>query len=107
MGYAECDPQADAATLVGRQVTGLPLSSSSLEYYYTYGSALAFYSGTEAYPDGCQRAETIFQQLMRIYGEDPIVAGIVEENRSICSRVDPGSSSAAPLETPLTAVPSP
>jgi len=107
MGYAECDPQSDAEPLVGRQVDGLPLATSSLEYYYTYGSALAYYSGTEAYPDGCEQAETIFLQLMRTYGEDPIVAGIVEENRSICARVEPGDSPQALPTAPLTVTPTP
>ena len=92
LGYADCE--SEGAQLVGAQVVGLPLGSNSLEYYYTYGSALAFYSGSDLYPNGCQDAERIFRQLMESYGEDPVVAGIVAENRAICAKVGAGAPGA-------------
>jgi hypothetical protein len=61
---------------------------------------LAFYSGTEDYPKGCQRAEELFRQLMSDFGEDPIVAGIVAENRAICARAGELPASSTPTPTP-------
>jgi|Deesub1362A_J573_1020465.scaffolds.fasta_scaffold00577_21 tetratricopeptide (TPR) repeat protein len=100
LGYADCE--SENAQLVGMEVQGLPLGPSSLEYYYTYGSALAFYSGSELYPNGCQEAERIFGELMGSYGDDPVVAGIVAENREICARVGGAGNPTpeAPQETP-------
>jgi uncharacterized protein (UPF0548 family) len=67
-------------------VQGLDLNSNSLVYYYTYGSALAFYSGSEGYEFACDDADRVFNQIMSSqYGADPIVAGIVAEGRSILS----------------------
>lgn len=75
------DPLAEG---IGNQVQGLDLNSNSLVYYYTYGSALAFYSGSEGYEFACGDAERVFNQIMASqYGSDPIVAGIVAEGRSI------------------------
>jgi hypothetical protein len=68
-------------------VIGLDLNSESLVFYYTYGSALAFYSGSEGYGFACDDAERVFNQLMASqYGSDPIVAGIVQEGRVILAR---------------------
>ena len=59
-------------------VIGLNLTDDSLEYYYTYGSVLAF-SGD------CAPAEVVFRALEEKYGRDPIVAAIVSEGRSLCA----------------------
>ena len=59
-------------------VIGLDLTDFSLEYYYTYGSVLAF-SGE------CVTAEVVFEALESDYGQDPIVAAIVAEGRSLCA----------------------
>lgn len=83
LGYADCDAEASENPFV----SGLALGNNSLEYYYTYSSALAFYSGSEQYPNGCLDAEEIFQELMSAYGDDPIVSAIVAENRTICQQV--------------------
>lgn len=89
LGYAVCEPGASESEIDGQQVDGLLLSNSTLEYYYTYASALAFYSGTEQAPDGCAQAEVLHQQLLSQFTGDPIVMGIVDENREICSSVGP------------------
>lgn len=78
----------------GVAVPGLRLEQGTLEYYYTYGSALAF---MDQNGELCRQAEPIFQQLISLYGEDPIVAGIVAENRAICEGTIPGP---VPAETP-------
>jgi hypothetical protein len=54
------------------------LESSTLEYYYTYASVLAFL-------DLCVDADQVFRQLESSYGTDPIVASIVAEGRGLCA----------------------
>ena len=84
LGMLLCEEEPETYAIYGAEVVGLPLSDLSLEYYYTYGSVLAAYDGTEEYPNSCERAESVFQDLMALYGDDPIVAEIVAENRAIC-----------------------
>lgn len=98
LGYA-CEPGGAETEVEGQQVQGLPLSSSSLEYYYTYASALAYYSGTEQAPNGCAQAETLHIQLLSQFINDPITTDIIEINREICSGVGPSGVEATP-ETP-------
>jgi hypothetical protein len=76
-------------------VTGLSLGDGTLEYYYTYASVLVSFRDTSGYPNACGRAEDLLQQLMAAYGSDPIVAGIVAENRGLCA-----GGTVAPTETP-------
>ncbi|NIM92821.1 MAG: tetratricopeptide repeat protein [Anaerolineales bacterium] len=104
LGYAECEPESDAP-LAGMDVRGLVLGSGSVEYYYTYAAALAYYSGTEEYPLGCQDAEGLHEQLLGLYGADPIVYGIVEENRAICSQVSDFVEEATPESSPVSPTP--
>ena len=66
---------------VGRLMAGVPgleLEGGSLEYYYTFGSVLAF-------EKKCSDAENIFTQLEASYRTDPIVSAIVAEGRALCS----------------------
>ncbi len=85
LGYAECGQDATEGSFVGQNVSGLQLASGSLEYYYTYASALAYYSGTDIAPSGCRDAERIHEELLRVFGTDTIVRDIVEENQNICT----------------------
>ncbi len=71
----QCDAQRMAELSPG--VRGLTLGPETLEYYYTYGSVLAF-------AEECSEAEQIFQQLERGYSEDQIIMEIIEEGRLIC-----------------------
>ncbi|HSB88753.1 MAG TPA: hypothetical protein VLD63_01885 [Anaerolineales bacterium] len=75
-------------------VTGLSLGDGTLEYYYTYASVLVSFRDTPNFPNACGRAEDLLQQVMAAYGSDPIVAGIVAENRALCG--------GAPVPTPTT-----
>jgi tetratricopeptide (TPR) repeat protein len=93
LGYAECGSDAAGGSFVGREVSGLPLASGSLEYYYTFASALAYYSGTDIAPSGCSDAERVHEELLRVFTADTIVRDIVEENRNICA-------AAGSIETP-------
>ncbi|MEJ2552309.1 MAG: tetratricopeptide repeat protein [Anaerolineales bacterium] len=85
---------------VGWEVIGLELDSSTLEYYYTYGSVLAAFAGTEAFPNACVDAERIFSALMAQFGNDPIVIAIVDEGRTICANPGAPEITPTPTETP-------
>ena len=101
LGYAECEPGAPDSSFNGQPVSGLPLAAGSIEYYYIYAAALSYYSGTDTAISGCEDAERLHEQLLNMYGEDPIVTGIVAENRSICSGAVPSENlEATPSVTP-------
>jgi tetratricopeptide (TPR) repeat protein len=78
------------------EVIGLELNSASLAYYFTYGSALTFFAGSEKVPNACQRAEQIFTLLMANYSDDATTAAIVAEGRQVCAETP-----AVPLSSPL------
>ena len=69
-------------------VTALPLSASTLNYYYTYGSALAYFGS-------CAEAEAIFAELRASPWIDSDVEGIIQVGERICM-----DASAAPSATP-------
>jgi len=71
------------------------LADGSLEAYYTYGSVLAF-NGK------CDEAERVFGSLLAAYGGDPIVSGIVADNRLLCA-----ASTAPALPAEITPSPNP
>ncbi len=93
-----CDEDASPEE-VGQIVPGLPLEDGSLEFYYTYASVLTSFRGSGDVPNACGRAESLFQQLLSSYGSDPIVAGIVAENRALCAGGVP-TSTPIPQVTP-------
>ncbi len=75
----QCDPDVDPMV----SVEGLPLSGSTLVYYFTYGSVL---SGLHKEGDDkCEKAMVIFQQLRESYSEDPTIMSIVEAGEEICT----------------------
>ena len=86
------DPQDAEAPLHGREVPGLALGPNSLEYYYTYGSVLAFYGQ-------CEAAERVFDDLLSQYGTDTVVTGIVAENRAICSATPVPVPTGTPIDS--------
>jgi tetratricopeptide (TPR) repeat protein len=71
----ECTDDQVSQMVAG--VPGLELDGQSLEYYYTFGSVLAF-------EKKCSEADSIFIQLETNYNEDPIVKAIVLEGRGLC-----------------------
>ncbi|MGD2252242.1 MAG: tetratricopeptide repeat protein [Anaerolineales bacterium] len=83
-------PCAETEGVAVDGVLGLMLDSDTLVYYYTYGSVLAYYAGTEEYPNACQDAERLFRTLERSsFGSDPIVVGIITEGRAILANECP------------------
>lgn len=99
LGYAPCEGEAGEGQIGGKEVSGLSLGGGSLEYYYIYAVALAYYSGTEIAPFGCLEAENLHQQLLAQYGNDPIVVDIINDNRAICSAITTPSGEAPPEPT--------
>jgi tetratricopeptide (TPR) repeat protein len=78
-----CDGRGGCGTGdVPTQVTGLPLSDSSLPYYYTYGSIVAALSRPDA--NNCPDAVSVLQEVSTKYGGDPTIAGIVQSGDEIC-----------------------
>ncbi len=69
-------------------VSALPLSASTLNYYYTYGSALAYFGD-------CTEARSIFAELRGSPWMDSDVEGIIQVGEQICA-----GGAAAPTATP-------
>ena len=90
-------------------VAGLPLTSSTVAYYYVeYGTNLAFLS--RANENFCNPfrdefgdhpgALSILDQVRQAYPEDPFLIAIAEDSEGICRRLQGGGSTPAPVETP-------
>lgn len=88
-------------------IAGLPLDAESLVYYYTYGSVLAFYAGSEEFPNACSDADRVFRAIERSrFGADPTVLAIIAEGRRIMNARCGGALPPAVPAT-STATPSP
>ncbi len=78
----QCDPDVDPMV----SVEGLPLSGSTVVYYFTYGSVLAgLHRGGD---DKCDRAMDIFAELRTTYPDDPTIMSIVRAGEEICTYTD-------------------
>ncbi len=74
-----CDPDRDPMV----SIDGLPLSPSTIIYYFTYGSVL---SGMHRPGDDkCETAMVIFSEIRSQYADDSAVMGIVRAGEDICS----------------------
>ena len=79
-----CDPDLGE---YGVEVEGLPLSNSTLVYYYTYGSVLAALSRPRQ--NYCPDAMQVFAEVRSQYGGDAyIVSNIIEPGENICRNLD-------------------
>jgi tetratricopeptide (TPR) repeat protein len=85
----------------GTQVVGLPISSNTLVYYYTYGSVLAALSRPqESY---CPEAVEIFNEIRSSpFGNDPTVLAIIQDGESICRRLANATPVTSATATPVT-----
>jgi tetratricopeptide (TPR) repeat protein len=82
----------------GVTIQGLPLSQSTVVYYYTYGSVLAALSRPKQ--NYCSEAMQVFSEV-RAFTDEASIIGIVQEGESICSRLGiPGVATALPTSTP-------
>jgi tetratricopeptide (TPR) repeat protein len=75
----KCNPNQDPMV----SIEGLPLSASTVVYYFTYGSVL---SGLHRPGDDkCDKAMDVFSQLRARYAEDTTVMSIVRAGEEICT----------------------
>jgi tetratricopeptide (TPR) repeat protein len=75
----QCDPEVDPMV----SVEGLPLSGSTVVYYFTYGSVLAGLHREG--DDKCEKAMEVFAELRAGYAEDPTIMSIVRAGEEICT----------------------
>ena len=80
------------------ETSPLPLSDSTVLYYYTYGSVLAGLH-RDGLDDYCETAAKVFQQIRAMYSDNETIMAIVIPSENIC-RISPG-------ETYPTATPQP
>ena len=79
----QCDQGQDEPI----QISLLPLSNSTLEYYLYYTSALAgMHRPTDDY---CERAKGILRDLRTNFPNEPVVIQLVQTNEEICGFASP------------------
>jgi tetratricopeptide (TPR) repeat protein len=92
----QCDPENDPMSAI----EGLPLSGSTIVYYFTYGSVL---SGLHREGDDkCDRAMVIFDQLRSNYADDPSIMSIVRAGEDICTYTEEPEAEETTTVEPLT-----
>jgi tetratricopeptide (TPR) repeat protein len=67
-------------------IEGMPLSNSTVVYYYTYGSVLAGLSIPQS--NNCGEALDVFNQIKAKYNGDKDIMSIVAAGEQICASVD-------------------
>ncbi len=95
----DCDP---AYGEVGADIAGLPLTNSSVVYYYTYGSVLAALSRPQ--DNKCAEAVTILNQVAAAFADQPNIVRIAADGLSICASLGQAQQpqpTAGPQITPL------
>ncbi len=79
-GGAECEPEDVTPELV---ISGLPLTTNTVIYYYIYGSVLAgLHQPNNGY---CTEAMQVFDEITAGFGGDDTIMSIVKEGVAICS----------------------
>ncbi|MBV6395898.1 MAG: hypothetical protein HFACDABA_01485 [Anaerolineales bacterium] len=88
----------------GATVVGLPLSSTTMVYYYTYGSVLAALSRPK--DNQCAEALNVMNAVWAFYESneeyklaDPSVPGIVQTAEIICAGLGTNSATTSPAST--------
>jgi len=75
----ECeDPEAEQIV-----IAGLPLSDTTVTYYYIYGSVLAGLHRPG--DDKCEKALAVLAEVRSVYADNPTIMRIVEASEAICS----------------------
>jgi tetratricopeptide (TPR) repeat protein len=75
----------------GVAVEGTSLGNTTVVFYYTYGSVLAAL-------DQCDLAEPVLNEVQRVYANDELISGIVQESLFICQTLRTGGD--LPTSTP-------
>jgi len=63
-------------------VPGIPLTSTTVIYYYTYGSVLAGMHRT--YNDYCREAMSVLSDVRADFASEPVIMQIVDASEEIC-----------------------
>jgi len=79
----ECSEDTDPTSVPAYEITGLPLSDSTLVYYYTYGSVLS--AMHRKGDDQCKEAMRIFDMIKKVYSADVATMSIVNAGVDICT----------------------
>ena len=95
-----CNPDEDPMF----SIQGLPLSPSTVVYYFTYGSVLSALHRPG--DDQCDRAMDVFMQLRSRYAEEPTIMSIVRAGEEICSYSLRTTPEETGIEEPVTEEPS-
>jgi tetratricopeptide (TPR) repeat protein len=75
--------RCNAETEAPIEITGLPLSSYTLIYFYTYGSVLAgMYREGNNY---CEEAVKVLAEVRKSYGSDGTINAIISPSEQICN----------------------
>lgn len=78
----QCDPEVDPQIAI----EGMPLSDTTVVYYYTYGSVLAGLSTKQS--NSCPEARQVFNEVRSKYGANPDIMRIVQEGEKVCESVN-------------------
>jgi len=84
------------------QVAGLPLTSSTVVYYYTYGSVLAALSIPQR--NYCPEAVKVLDEVGTAFSSDATIMGIVNAGQQICASLQQEvvqTSTPLPTSTPI------
>ncbi len=74
------DPNNPSITIVG-----LPLSTTTVVYYYTYASVLAGMNGPGQNPPYCSLAVPILKQIRAAFTSDESIISIIQPSEEICA----------------------
>lgn len=84
---------------VGADIIGLPLTSSTVVYYYTYGTVLAALSRPQ--DNKCDQAAPILNQVIAAFADEPTIVSIASDGLGICNLLAKASQpTATPTVTP-------
>ena len=73
----------DSDTAEAIEIEGMPLSGTTVVYYYSYGSVLA--AMHRPYEDKCTEALQVMAEVKEAFGSEAIVSSIVESSEEICA----------------------
>ncbi len=67
------------------EIEGLPLSTTTVVYYYTYASVLAGMNGPGQDPPYCSLAVPILKQVRAAFASDETIISIIKPSEDICA----------------------
>lgn len=95
----KCDPATDPQV----SIKGLPLTGSTVVYYYTYGSVMA--AMHQKGDNLCDRALGVLNEVARGFPEDTSIMSIVNTSRDICTSYGVAVTATPTVSGTLTATP--